>query len=601
MASIDEIHSDPSLLKQAEWLKNALHAVLTSKLVVLEEEKANHLQKCQPLVTKTERDPAVKHTSPEETSENDGFATRPLEILPKFVQPLSGNHALNPGYTIPPYFWGESFSKAQLATFPTHPGYVEERSLIGDGSFPFLQNLIEEALETVTRVFESIDACAVDEAPQKTTATTACLRLSPDLLAWRTSQLAAGRVLPAKGHGLRRAPATVIDLLGVSSWPAPLLTNNVLFGTCWSNFLLGAYDPRTLYSNCCCDTAFYYEHGYDRAFPQFEGLLRAAGADAHSRATWGGAARREGVQLGFAYIRAKVALEEAAKARVGGRTARFDRRTAQVVCVAECSMMGLAVETIWRGFDPAAVHADMVFSSPATDVVDVGSDLTNSEVCNSFLNTADLGGAEGGIVTEEALRRVYDGFAHMGARTLTERWAEPTALMNAQLYVWHILNDRHMFLRRAVLGFSKVRIQTQRYQGQADFEEAFDEDFHTTGFSRPLKHGCDGGDPCDAIARCFANSSAAEQLAELWSCLVSRPLEYISAGVVDSTQEEELCLRLSEALAKAYNHGLVLEMAWLTAHASHHAWQVNYLMEAAMWGSLLDDGALNGKLDRFEG
>ncbi|KAJ7698451.1 hypothetical protein B0H14DRAFT_3100279 [Mycena olivaceomarginata] len=167
--------------------------------------------------------------------------------------------------------------------------------------------------------------------------------------------------------------------------------------------------------------------------------------------------------------------------------------------------------------------------------------------------------------------------------------------MNTQLYAWHILNDRHMFLRRA------VRVQTQRYQGQADFEEAFDEDFHTTGFSRPLKHGCDGGDPCDAMARCFANSSAPEQLAELWSCLVSRPLEYISAGVVDSTQEEELCLRLAEALAKAYSHGLVLEMARLTAHASHHAWQVNYLMEAAMWESLLDDGALNVKLDRLRG
>ncbi|KAJ7336397.1 hypothetical protein DFH08DRAFT_878672 [Mycena albidolilacea] len=529
MASIDlDIQNDPSPLKQAEWLKK-------SKTLLIYINNANHLQKYQPLATKAEHDPA--------TSKNDGFATRPLEILPKFAQPSSGNHALNPGYTIPPYFWGESFSKAQLATFPTHPGYVEERSLIGDGSFPFLQSLIEEALETVTP----------NEAPQKNTVTTARLRL------------------------------------------------NVLFGACWLNFLLGAYDPRTLYSNCCCDIGFYYEHGYDRAFPQFEGLFRAAGADAHSRTTWGGAARREGVQLGLTYISAKVALEEAAKARVGDRSAVFDRRTAQVVCVAECSMMGLAAETIWRGFDPAAVHADMVFSSPRTDVVDVGSDLINSEVCNSFLNTADLGGAEGGVVTEEALRRVYDAFAHTGARTLTERWAEPTALMNAQLYVWHILNDRHMFLRRAVLGFSKVRIQAQRYQGQADFEEAFDEGLHTTGFSRPLKHGCDGGDPCDAVTRCLLNARASEQLAELWSCLVSQLLSYISAGVVDDVQEEELCLRLAEALAKAYSQGLVLEMSWLTAHASHHAWQVNYLMEAAMWGSLLDGGALNGKLDRFEG
>jgi hypothetical protein len=100
--------------------------IYTNNVVLLEEEKANDLRKYQPLATKAERDPAVKHASPEETSENDGFATNPLEILPKFVQPSSGNHALNPGHTIPPYFWGESLSKAQLATFPTHPGYVEE-------------------------------------------------------------------------------------------------------------------------------------------------------------------------------------------------------------------------------------------------------------------------------------------------------------------------------------------------------------------------------------------------------------------------------------------------------------------------------------------
>lgn len=51
-------------------------------------------------------------------------------------------------------------------------------------------------------------------------------------------------------------------------------------------------------------------------------------------------------------------------------------------------------------------------------------------------------------------------------------------------------------------------------------------------------------------------------------------------------------------LAQAYSSGMILEMTWLLAHASQHAWQVNFMMEAAMFGSLLDDGALKGKLDR---
>lgn len=38
-------------------------------------------------------------------------------------------------------------------------------------------------------------------------------------------------------------------------------------------------------------------------------------------------------------------------------------------------------------------------------------------------------------------------------------------------------------------------------------------------------------------------------------------------------------------------------MAWLITHAGHHAWQVNRLYEAAMYGSLLDGGGLRGKLD----
>lgn len=53
-------------------------------------------------------------------------------------------------------------------------------------------------------------------------------------------------------------------------------------------------------------------------------------------------------------------------------------------------------------------------------------------------------------------------------------------------------------------------------------------------------------------------------------------------------------------MAELYSRGLVLEMVWLMAHASHHAWQVNYLFEAAMFGSILDGGTLAGKLDRQE-
>lgn len=45
---------------------------------------------------------------------------------------------------------------------------------------------------------------------------------------------------------------------------------------------------------------------------------------------------------------------------------------------------------------------------------------------------------------------------------------------------------------------------------------------------------------------------------------------------------------------------LIDELAWFAAHASHHVWQVNYLFEAAMFGSIFDDGGLKGRLDRIE-
>lgn len=69
---------------------------------------------------------------------------------------------------------------------------------------------------------------------------------------------------------------------------------------------------------------------------------------------------------------------------------------------------------------------------------------------------------------------------------------------------------------------------------------------------------------------------------------------------MDEQREEHLAESVRLQLAQLFSKSLVVEMAWLLAHASHHAWQVNYLYEAAMFGSILDGGALTGKLDRAE-
>lgn len=258
----------------------------------------------------------------------------------------------------------------------------------------------------------------------------------------------------------------------------------------------------------------------------------------------------------------------------------------------------MASEAMVRGFDRGAVMSDMIFSAPGTDVIDVGPDLNNSELLNSFLNTADM--TSTGIITEEALRRVYDAYAHMGARLLNERWSEPGARMCSTLYTWHIQNDRHRFLRRALYGYPKAR-KTAADAREADFDEALDPELRTTGLSRPLQGACDGGDPCEQVERLVcAKGESDDVLAELWWCLATGPMQYVSGGVVDSASEEDLSERLRLAMARAYSLGLVDEMTWLLAHAGHHAWQVNRLFEAAMFGSLLDDGGLRGKLDRKE-
>ncbi|XP_044417244.1 uncharacterized protein [Triticum aestivum] len=236
-----------------------------------------------------------------------------------------------------------------------------------------------------------------------------------------------------------------------------------------------------------------------------------------------------------------------------------------------------------------------------TDVVDVGCDLLNSEVMNSFLNVADI--ATSGIVSEPALRAIYDAYAATVARMLTQRWHEPVARMAAALYTWHIQNDRHMFLRRALLGWPKARKSPARPQREADFNEVFDADFHTTGFSRHLdpEYACDGGEETCNHVRRFLDRQDEDLLGAFWSSLVTSPLEYVRQGEVDEQREYHLVESSRLQMAQLFSKGLVVEMVWLINHANHHTWQVNYLFEAAMFGSILDGGALIGKLDRAEG
>lgn len=522
------------------------------------------------------------------------------------------------GRLIPAYFWGNDHSSRHLS-HPIYRGYAEARSLIGNGTEKNIANIQNTSLDIIRRIFATLDTdhdSGVDtnSTVDETTKTIPSslhdglglveLRLSNELLAWKMSQKEQGRILPAKGRGLRRVSDEVISLLGAENWPAPMLTSNVLFGTVWSDLMIGAHDAETLYSNCCNDLGFYYEHGYDKFFPEFEPSIRGSVEDPIFRRTPYGEVRRNCVELGLKYIRGKTQLEREQKANLGSKMACLNRKAAHLVMFCEASLAGLAAETMARGYDPAACYVDMVVSSPGTDVVDVGSDLNNSEVMNSFLNTADI--TDSGVVTEEALRRVYDAYAAMMARTLTERWMEPIVTINSYLYTWEMLNDRHHYLRRIVLGYSKVRAASERQgQREADFEEAFDEHYHTTGFSRPLEGACDGRDTCSAVTALVAKAGGGDShkhklLSDLWEILVEEPVDYARQGTVDPVREEKIIKTLSLSLARCYHFGLILEQQWLVAHACHHGWQVNYLMEAAMFGSLLDDASLAGKLDRAD-
>ncbi|KAK2674988.1 hypothetical protein RAB80_009972 [Fusarium oxysporum f. sp. vasinfectum] len=496
---------------------------------------------------------------------------------------------------IPPYFWGKGLRGRGLGRFltrrtakPKHTGYTEARSLIGRGTVDDLQRLSYHASTFVIEVFEDIEDASGASSTESLSSPSSGprvtqLRLSPELEAWKSSQHAIGNVLPPKGAGLSPVSQEILHILGAEDWPEALKTTNALFGCGIASLLMGAADSRTMFSNYVTDMAFYYEHGYNYVFPNLEPLLEKGLNDPHALRTPGGRDRRDAVAIGKRYIQGKIALEKKHKGHLLNRSARLDRRTAQIVSLSESSLLGMAAEATARGFDPGAVMADLVFSSPGTDVVDVGCDLVNSEVMNSFLNVTDI--TDSGVVSEDVLRRVYDAYAVMGARMLTQRWHEPVARMCAALYTWHIQNDRHMFFRRALLGWSKARKTPAQPQSEGDFDEVFDKQFRLTGFSRPLdvKYACNGEDTCDHVHEHLERHDEEPLLKELWWYLVTGPLEYVRGGKVDEARELELAEGSRLRMAKLFAKGRVLEMVWLIAHANHHAWQVNYLFEAAMF------------------
>ncbi|VUC27858.1 unnamed protein product [Clonostachys rosea] len=510
--------------------------------------------------------------------------THPLnESLPDEFRPDTPTHLWSPDYR---------GSKSGYVSPSFANSYKEARRLADDGSAETLIQLRDVSsafIKTLSKSMETSELCTNDSLVK--------LRLSDDLKRWKAEQHQLGRILPAKGTGLKRASDKVLEILGASEWPEPLVTRSALWGSVFFNMCIGACDAPTMFSNGVTDMAFFREHGYHHVFPEFDNLFWSSMHDQHALETPGGARRRTAVAIGVQYINDKIVFEEQNQANLEGLSARMDRQTMQTVSLFESSLLGLVGESTHRGFDAAAVMNDMVLSCPATDVVDVGSDLVNSEVMNSFLNTTDI--SETGIVTEEALKRVYNAYAHAGARTLAERWWEPTARMLALLYQWHIVNHRHNFLRRAVLGYCKVQ-HGPSDQREADMDESFDENLKTTGFSRPLKDACNGADKCDKVSHFLEHSKNPPMLGHLWQRLVFDPLEYVRKGEVDGSREAELEEALQLALAKTYTEGYALELCWIMAHAGHHAWQINRLYEAAMFGSLLDSEALAGKLDRAE-
>jgi hypothetical protein len=334
---------------------------------------------------------------------------------------------------------------------------------------------------------------------------------------------------------------------------------------------------------------FYFEHSYHKIFPEFEAILQQASEDSHALRTLGGRERRVASGAALKYTKTKIAFEELHKANLSYKTARLNRREALLLNFCDSEIWGLGAEAIARGFDETDVIMDFAFFSPATDVIDVGSDVHNSELFNSFLSTTDI--TESGVVSEEVLRRVYDAYAHSCAKMYTERYLTPSVKGNAACFTWHILNNRHALLRRIVLGYLKAR-KTSIGQYEADFCKAFDEEYRTTGVSRPLVGTCNGEETCDKMESKLRQHPQKEILTDLWWLLLT--------GLVCSDREKEYTERLAVCLAKCYSLELVDEISWILAHVNQHTWQVNYLFEAAMFGSLLNDSSLKGRLDRHE-
>lgn len=188
---------------------------------------------------------------------------------------------------VPSYFWSQDVEKGNMPTFPTDSMCFESRELMRDGNLEGVRSLLHRAVEILNSVFHAIDS---GDGNSKTLVTQ--LRLSDGLQQWRNEQLQSGNMLPHKGDGLLRVSEEVISLLNAESWSAPLLTNCAIFGSGITNFLVGAYDAETLYSNYAVDLGFYYEHGYHRVFPEFETLLEQSFNDPHAMHTPGGTERR---------------------------------------------------------------------------------------------------------------------------------------------------------------------------------------------------------------------------------------------------------------------------------------------------------------------
>lgn len=248
----------------------------------------------------------------------------------------------------------------------------------------------------------------------------------------------------------------VVQILNARGWPRPMLVNCALFGAGFANMLIGAYDAETLFSNYCTDLCFFYEYSYHRVFPEYEALLDEAANDPHALMAPGGKERRQVMQYTLQYVRCKVTLEEKHKGSLRGEMMRLNWHDAMVLFLCENSIVGMAAEQVVRGYDPAGVYNDFMASCPGTDIIDVRSDLYNSELVNAVLCTADI--TDTGIITEAALQRVYDAWAHSSARMSSpERCDDPGVRMNSLLYTWHTVDNRHGFLRRILLGYPKIR------------------------------------------------------------------------------------------------------------------------------------------------